>query len=113
MHKYGLINVTEADNSTLITVSMLAYALANNFDGYNYSSPCKFSITSLDPFPSMILHVNNSEIHANLSTELLCKHQPNDTEFSHIVNLVTTANIVYNLESVAENVTLKINVSTV
>lgn len=56
VHKKGLIDFEEADNETQLSVSLLIYSLGNNFDGFNASSPCKFRLQSLDPFPDVILH---------------------------------------------------------
>lgn len=73
-HKKGLIDINEADNSTVLTVSLLTVPLFNSFTGYNNSSPCKVHITSLDPFPDMIIHQTKSAVNADLQTEILCKH---------------------------------------
>lgn len=92
---------------------MLSFGLGNDFVGYNGSSPCYFGISSRDPAPSIRVNGPKSEIKANLSTEIFCKKQPDDAEFNHIVNLVTLADIVYDLETITENVTFKINVKTI
>jgi hypothetical protein len=59
-HKYGLIDMMQADNSTSLSVIMLKTAFGGNFTGYDSTAPCKFGIKSLDPFPDIIMLKNNS-----------------------------------------------------
>jgi hypothetical protein len=52
-------------------------------------------------------------IKTNLSTEVYCKKQPDDTDFFYIVDLVTLADIELSLSSVPENATILLTVNKI
>eukprot|EP00347_Sterkiella_histriomuscorum_P019242 403342396 len=105
VHKEQLINVGGTQES--LTVGLLSVTLGNNFDGYNTSSQCSLTITTLDPYPTITLNLTDSKINANLSVEIKCQRQPNDTEYEHIANLIADLQLVYNLVANESNMTIQ------
>lgn len=55
----------------------------------------------------MNLNLTDSKINANLSAEIKCQRQPNDTVYEHIANLITEVELVFDLKSDETNLTVQ------
>ncbi len=77
LHKNGLIVIDTGDMlNTSLTVSLAKLGAGGNWEGFDSNAPCKLVLTSLDPYPELMLHdKEKTAFTSNFSTALHCKRE--------------------------------------
>ena len=70
--------------------------------GFDRNSPCAFRLFTLDPDPHTIIQPDVSEIFVNVSVDVSCKKQANDTDYVHVFNLVSVSTIELDIHTIEQ-----------